>query len=570
MQPTAKWNEELPLNPAALIPPPPPRRYEIQIDRGRRIPLVITTVKPRPAQPLPRMVRGMYQIHGTPIREDELMEYAADTSKGALVLDARGQIHRPGETMIPGGTTMRMNVGETVTSFPSGTVISRGRLANLIRSGRLTQPPNVVNAFRSGRLRKRKTPFPPGLAWEAAALTNPGAFHALAISPNAHLKMKRRRALARAVASGHVVIGRDGTVYKRVPTAMGGFSLRRIGRVIKRTAQRAGGGVASVARRAGGGVASAASATARQAARGALATGRFAKQHAGKLAMIALGPAGFILALSKDKLLAAAKAMARVAAYPIKRAARPAVLSAARKLARGGPVTHQHNQAASRIVISRFKRSGNPLAKFAGLVLQFVGTGVSGTNMAGVAIVRRDTSIIGGYITGCAGDSVIGFTGAEIAAAASATVAAIIPLIKQMVADFAKSKAQDLAHEAGEKFKEKTGLDPNEAYRQAAESKARAEREIAAAREKTDTARRDAEEAASRATAEVAERTRAEAEQFAAEQRAAREREEAARQAAEASNPDVQTQAMSGIFLPDYSGDDYTGETYLGHCGCKD
>jgi hypothetical protein len=475
MQPTPKWNEELPLNPGAELPLPPPRRYEIQIDNGRKIPILISRTRgPRP----PRkqlMMKSTYSITGTSLREDELMEHAAGNSERGLVVDGRGNIHRFGENFAPGGMTMRMGssffpptyTGEEVPSYPGGNVITRRRLRNLVRSGRLKPEPNMVNSFRPGRLIKRRRPFPRELAWEAAALTNPGAYHGLVIPGSAHVRMQ---GLVRGVRSGALVIGRDGTVYKKVPnpsSAMG-FSLRKIGRVIKRGAKSVGRGVVKlhtapvkfVAKRV-------VKPIGKTAWRGVKTTGRFVKKNAMPIAMTAaLGPAGLavyagvknrkkLLAVVKKvgswtghALAAAAKAMARVAATPIRLAVRPAVNAAVRKLARGGPATPAVKKAGSNLVIARLKSSGNPMAKLAGAILSYTGTGVGGSSMMGAALVHNDTAIIGGYVTGCAGDSTMGFTGAEIAALASACVAAITPLVKQMATEFAKGKAEELVQKA--------------------------------------------------------------------------------------------------------------------------
>jgi len=458
MTPTPKWNEELPLNPRT--PLPSPRKFEITIDNGKPIPVVIKRSHfPRPPQG-PIAMKSMYDIRGTSLREDEIMERAADTSREALIVDRSGNIHRPGEDISPAGVTMSMGqpffpptyVGTArIPEFPSGNVITRRRLRNLIRSGRLKKPPNMVNTFPPSRIRRQRGPVDKRLRGHALALVNPGAYHGLVIPPSAGVKMSAAM-LGYGLAAGRLRLGRDGSVYQN---EMG--VLKKIGRVVKKGAKGVGKGVKT----AGKGV-----------AKGAKTTAKFVKKNVAPIAMTAaLGPAGLaayagvknrkkLVAVAQKvgkwtgkTMAAAAKAVARVAATPIRLAVRPAVNAALRSITRGKPATPAHKKAASNLVIARLKANVNPLAKFSGLVLSYVGTGVGGSSMAGINIVARDTAIGNGMVSGCArsrasGPTVVGLTGVEISAMASAAVAAITPIVKNMAAEFAKTKGEDLVKKA--------------------------------------------------------------------------------------------------------------------------
>ena len=114
------------------------------------------------------------------------------------------------------------------------------------------------------------------------------------------------------------------------------------------------------------------------------------------------------------KVLAAARAVSFKASFPIRRAARPAILRVANQNARKGGRAKPSRQdivAANRTVISTFLRSRNPLVKFGGLVMKALGTGVSGLS----------------------GDSV-GLTGIEIAALAAASGGAIALVVQKLFA----------------------------------------------------------------------------------------------------------------------------------------
>lgn len=283
MQPTPKWNEELPLVPKPKVAPP--RYYKIAIDKGKPVLVVISPqAAPKPPPP-PKKIHHVYEIQGASLREDELREEAADSSpsKEGLYMNRRGQLQR---------------IGEEVPSFPGGNVISRARLMHLWNTGQLRKPNNMVNSFPSGRLRKRKHPFDPRLSDEAASLVNPGAYHGISIPMRSHLTMKgvydigetsSRRSRGEGEDGswgGELMVGRDGQIYRpgeqrsrpgRVPGSVfvgrdggvyqvGAFGfVKKIGRGIKK-------GVKGVAR-------------------GAKATGRFAKRHAGTAALLAVAPA---------------------------------------------------------------------------------------------------------------------------------------------------------------------------------------------------------------------------------------------------------------------------------------
>jgi hypothetical protein len=115
----------------------------------------------------------------------------------------------------------------------------------------------------------------------------------------------------------------------------------------------------------------------------------------------------------------ATKAVAKAAATPIRLAARPGYRALLKK--------HKGNKARAKTeLLTRFGRSGNPAAKFAGLVLRH--TGISGD--------MSEPS------------SEMGLTGAEISAMASAAVAAITPIVRNIVTDVAKDQAGKLTEDA--------------------------------------------------------------------------------------------------------------------------
>lgn len=460
MRATPKWNEELPLQPKP--PLPPPRRFEIVVDGGKPVVVAIKSTYFPSSAPSPRMEPSKYEIKGTSLREDELIEHAADASKDALIIDSRGGLHRPGETFLPRNVTMSVGsqffpptyVGKHVRSYPPGRVISRQKLRHLIRTGQIKKPPNMVNSFPPGRLRKRKKPFPPRLALQAVSLTDPGAFHGLVIPPGTRVSGAR---LASAVANGRVHIGSDGSVYVRNEMGI----VKKVGRLAKKGAK----GVARTTKKAARPVTRATKKVARP-------VGRFVKKNAVPIAMTAaLGPAGIpayaaaknlkkIGAVAKKvgkwtgrQLAAAAKAVARVAATPIRMAVRPAVNAAVKKLSAGRPPTAQTKRAANKLIIAQLKRNPNPLVKFSGTVLSYTGTGVSGISGEGQRLLEQYTTSGCGLIVGatpCPGQAptVMGLTGAEISALASSAVAALIPVVKKMVADLAVAKTQQVVTSA--------------------------------------------------------------------------------------------------------------------------
>jgi len=180
---------------------------------------------------------------------------------------------------------------------------------------------------------------------------------------------------------------------------------------------------------------------ARGVAKGAKVTAKVAV----KTVKIVAKPAEMVAKFTAAQLAAAAKAVARVAAYPIRAAVKPIVVKTSVALAGSGSVTRQHRVLASQMTIKKLKASGNPMVKFAGVVLAYVGTGVSGDTQ--IQCMGREMIVVG-----FAGTSVIGLDPATISslsAAASAAVAAVAAQLTKYLVDEAKkmaiSKAKDAA-----------------------------------------------------------------------------------------------------------------------------
>ena len=117
------------------------------------------------------------------------------------------------------------------------------------------------------------------------------------------------------------------------------------------------------------------------------------------------------------KASAMAKAVASKAAYPIKRAARPAILATARAVAkRKGHAKPDKSdiKEANQRVIAAYAANRNPMVKFAAKVMRYVGTGVSG-------------------LSGEEAVTIVGLTGLEIAAIAGASALAITVLNKMLI-----------------------------------------------------------------------------------------------------------------------------------------
>src|SRR3972149_814486 len=116
------------------------------------------------------------------------------------------------------------------------------------------------------------------------------------------------------------------------------------------------------------------------------------------------------------KLAAVAKAVASAAATPIKRAIRPRINNTAMVLAKKGGRARPSRAdfaAANKIAISSMLRHRNPLVKFGGRVLGFVGTGVSGIYGPGHILSINNEA------------TEAGFPGGDIAGLGTATAAAI-------------------------------------------------------------------------------------------------------------------------------------------------
>ena len=420
MQPTPKWNEELPLQKKPKIVPP--RRFEITIDKQKPINIVVKQPSAAP-RVLPRKGKHMYEIRGISLRDDELIEKAADVSNDGLYCDSSG-IHR---------------IGERIPQYPSGRVISRAKLRHMAATGQLRKPPNMVNSFPSARIRRRAKPLGKRLSMQALAVANPAAFRALAIHPEARIK-------------GTVVLGFDGSVY--VENEMGLF--KKIGRFVKKGVKKVGKvakkGVkitAKVARPVVRPVTrftkKAARTTYRKAirpaargvAKGAKFTykkgirpvARFAKKNAAGVALtVALGPAGlagYVAYKNRGKILSAikyvgkltgkafveiARAISSLAATPIRIAFRqfigvPRAKAIAASLGHRSP-TRADKAAAVKWGFKKIEQKMGPLGKLCVEILKFTRgvplSGVGGRTVLG-SFDRWEVGIEPATITAIAG-----------------------------------------------------------------------------------------------------------------------------------------------------------------------
>ena len=371
MRPTAKWNEELPLKPKPK--PPFQRRYSIALNNQKPFEVMLREVVKQPPPHVPRPER-VYEIQGAPMNRRPLTE--------AELLNAR-RARR---------LRYQANFGTPVPHLPSGVVARRATV-------RRKRHPNAVDAFPSGKMQRRGQPFGRRLTLEAIAVSNPAAYHALAIHPTAH--------------THGVIVGCDGCVYVQAEVGWGMPSaLKKVGKVAKKGAGAAGRGVAKGAKATGKGIAKGAKVTARAATTAAKAVATTA---------VKLGK------LSAQALAAAAKTVARLAAAPIIVAARPAFHARVKVLAKGGKPTAQMKKAAGAQVISQFMASKNPLIKFAGLVLKYVG-------FSFISGVSRPVNEMG-------------MTGAEIAALAKTAAIALKPVITKMVVTWATAKGTQVLRE---------------------------------------------------------------------------------------------------------------------------
>jgi len=168
-----------------------------------------------------------------------------------------------------------------------------------------------------------------------------------------------------------------------------------------------------------------------------------------KVAVTAANAAQYAAKMTGAALAAAAKAVATGAAMPMRLAVAPIIRKRADMLAakEGVPTASKHRQAASRATIDEFKRSRNPMLKFAGLVFGYVGTGVSGAeaqmcaDMGGLTLenayrLARAQTQIAGY-------DEMGVDAATISALATAAVGVITAEGKRMIADYTKKIAAE-------------------------------------------------------------------------------------------------------------------------------
>jgi hypothetical protein len=385
---------------------PPPRRYEIVIDGRKTVVSIKQTAAPsqRTPQEITMRTKRFAEIQGATLREDELMEHASNDSERGLIVDAAGQIHRPDEIATTLGQPFfpPTYVGEQVVSLPGGNVITRRRLRALVASGRLKRPANLVNSFRSDRIRRRHRPFDPKLAMQAAALSNPGAYHGLAISPKAALVGRSAAFLGYAVATGRAKIGADGSVYVRSRDESGASVFKKIGRVAKKGTKLAKKGVRTVgkgAKAAGRGIGKGAVATGKGVAKGAKFVGKGA-------AMLASAP---IKAILKPHARKKAALIARSKGHPT-------------------PTTQDRREGGAWVVANMLKNR-NPLVKAAAL------------------LVRAGGGVMGQISVTVGGDGRIFVGAAPAAAAVPAMLAAIkvslIPILSAMLANEAKKMLQN-------------------------------------------------------------------------------------------------------------------------------
>lgn len=376
MTPTPKWNEELPLRPRA--PLPPPRRYEIEVD-GRRTNVVVRRTHAPESPPGPRLEKSNYEITGAGLREDELIEYAADTSKGELIVDGRGNIIRPGEHIPSSQIRNRIMgqaffpptyIGEHVPSYRSGVVVSREKLRDLVRSGRLKKPRNLVNSFPSDRLRRRKQPFDPKLERQAAALVHPGAYQGLVISPRSRVSAT---VLGPAMAAGTAVIGADGSVYMRDEVGV----LKKIGKVVKKGAKVVAKPVAKVAKP----VAKVATTVARPVAKATVKVAKVAKPLAKPIALAVVAPAA-------AATLVTAKLAGKAAAAALRPFLRPSALKKAQLIAKSkgrAQPNQEDRREGGKWVVANMLASKNLVVKGAGKLMASQGGLVAGMGAAPAA-----------------------------------------------------------------------------------------------------------------------------------------------------------------------------------------
>lgn len=362
MRPTAKWNEELPLKPKPK--PPFQRRYSIALNNQKPFEVMLREVVNQPPKHIPHP-EHVYEIQGAPMNRRPLTEAELWNARRARRMQYQSQFGTP------------------VQHLPSGIVARRATV-------RRNRHPNAVDAFPSGKMQRRGQPFGRRLTLEAIAVSNPAAYHALAIHPTAH--------------THGVILGCDGSMYVRTEVGFGMPSaLKKVGRVVKKGAQATGRGIA----------------------KGAKATARVTTNVAKAVAHTAVK----LGKMSAQALAAAAKTVARLAATPIISAARPAFHARVKVLARGGTPTSQMKKVAGAQVIKQFMSSKNPLIKFAGLVLKYVGF-----SYVGGAPRRRPTNEMG-------------MTGAEIAALAKTAAIALQPYITKMIATWAMAKGTQMIRE---------------------------------------------------------------------------------------------------------------------------
>ncbi len=140
----------------------------------------------------------------------------------------------------------------------------------------------------------------------------------------------------------------------------------------------------------------------RKAGRVAKRAGKVAKRGATVAVKTAIAPVKLASKLGKmtlAQLNVLAKAMARLAATPIRRVVAPTIHRTAQNLAGGPgkPVTSAHRKEASRRVLAEMSH-GNPLVKMGVRVLKYVGTGISGDSSS----MGMDPASIAAIAASCA------------------------------------------------------------------------------------------------------------------------------------------------------------------------
>ncbi len=120
-------------------------------------------------------------------------------------------------------------------------------------------------------------------------------------------------------------------------------------------------------------------------AKAATSSAHVAVVAAKKTGKVSMMPVNLSIAAAKwpaKKMMELSKLVASKAATPIKMAAKPTIMNTAHALAGPGvPPTKAHKKAASKMVITHMKNRANPLVKFGGYVLNWVGSGVSGSDV---------------------------------------------------------------------------------------------------------------------------------------------------------------------------------------------